>query len=258
MGVAGVMKEVKLSSVPNATLGCLPQWQMMKQDTFPLLLILLPSLSHPQWHLELTKGTGFRSAFAHLPQYTLFAPQTFSIHIVFNFSWDDYNTQEKLKTNMHEPLLQASSSPLPPLRMSRCKIQAQRLSIAGSRLRASELKQRFFVHTQQDVILCPGLMVQPCLHTSLPINNHVTYKCAAGVARGSRSILPLLPPPVLRRTIHLQNRSKLRDKQMDEVRRIVHPQLKPFNFQIIIQKTYYPMDNPSQTYNPWEHQWLCS
>ena len=69
--------------------------------------------------------------------------------------------------------------------MSRCKIQAQRLSIAGSRLRASELKQRFFVHTQQDAILCPGLMVQPCLHTSLPINNHVTYNCAAGVARGS-------------------------------------------------------------------------
>ena len=45
---------------------------------------------------------------------------------------------------MPEPLLQASSSPLPPLRMSRCKIQAQRLSIAGSWLRASELKQRFF------------------------------------------------------------------------------------------------------------------
>ena len=124
MGVAGVMKEVKLSSVPNATLGCLPQLQMMKQDTFLLLLILLPSLSHPQWQLELTNGTGFRSAFAHLPQYTLFAPQTFSIHIVFNFSWDDYNTQEKLKTNMHEPLLQASSSPLPPLRMSRCKISS--------------------------------------------------------------------------------------------------------------------------------------
>ena len=140
---------------------------------------------------------------------------------------------------MHEPLLQASSSPLPPLRMSRCKIQAQRLSIAGSRLRASELKQRFFVHTQQDVILCPGLMVQPCLNTSPPINNHATYNCAAGVARGSRSILPLPPSPVLRRIIDLQNLSKLRDKQMDEVRRTVHPKLKPFNFQIIIQKTYY-------------------
>ena len=89
---------------------------------------------------------------------------------------------------MSKPLLQASSSPLPPLRMSRCKIQAQRLSIAGSRMRASELKQRFFVHTQQDVILCPGLMVQPFLNTSLPIKNHVTYNCAAGGARGSRSI----------------------------------------------------------------------
>ena len=45
---------------------------------------------------------------------------------------------------MHEPRLQASSSPLPRLTMNRCKIQAQRLSIAGSWLRASELKQRFF------------------------------------------------------------------------------------------------------------------
>ena len=121
---------------------------------------------------------------------------------------------------MPEPLLQASSSPLPPLRMSRCKIQAQRLSIAGSRMRASELKQRFFVHTQQDVILCPGLMVQPCLNTSLPINNHVTYSCAAGVAHGSRSILPSPPSPVLRRIIDLQNLSSLTDKQLDKVRRI--------------------------------------
>ena len=88
-------------------------------------------------------------------------------------------------------------------------------------------------------------MVQPCLHTSLPINNHVTYNCAsqqllaAGVALGSSSILPLPSSPLLRRIIHLQNLSKLRDKQMDEVRRTVHPKLKLFNFQIIIQKTYY-------------------
>ena len=168
---------------------------------------------------------------------------------------------------MPEPLLQASSSPLPPLRMSRCKIQAQRLSIAGSRLRASELKQRFFVHTQQDVILCPGLMVQPwvqpCLNPRLPINNHVTYNCAAGVAHGSCSMLPLPPSPVLRRIIHLQNRSKLTDKHMDKVRRIVHPKLKPFNFQLLVQKTYYlkrriiymtriipALDTPSHTYSP--------
>ena len=87
-------------------------------------------------------------------------------------------------------------------------------------------------NTQHDVILCPGLMVQPCLNTSLPINNHVTYNCAARVARGSRSILPLPPSPVLRWIIHLQNRSKLTDKHMDKVRRIVHPKLKPFNFQL--------------------------
>ena len=132
---------------------------------------------------------------------------------------------------MPEPLLQASSSPLPPLRMTRCKIQVRHLSIAGSRMRASELKQRFFVLTQQDF----RLMVQLFLNTSLPINNHVTYNCAAGVARGSRSILSLPPPPVLRWIIHLQNRSKLTNKHMGKVTRIVHPKLKPFNFQLLIQ-----------------------
>ena len=142
------------------------------------------------------------------------------------------------------------------------KIQAQRLSIADSRLRASELKQRFFVLTQQDVILCPGLMVQLFLNTSLSINNHVSYNCAAGIARGSRSILSLPPSPVLRWIIHLQNQSKLTNKHMDKVRQIVHPKLKPCNFQLLIRKTYYlkktyhlydanyPLDNPSQTENP--------
>ena len=33
-------------------------------------------------------------------------------------------------------------------------------------------------------------------------------------------------------TIHLQNPSKLTEKQMDKVRRIVHPKLRPFHFQI--------------------------
>ena len=101
-------------------------------------------------------------------------------------------------------------------------------------------------------------MVQLLLNTSLPINNHVTYNCAAGVARGSRSILSLPLPPVLRWIIHLQNRSKLTNKHMGKVTRIVYPKLKPFNFQLLIQKTYYlkktyylydanyPMDNPSQ------------
>ena len=40
---------------------------------------------------------------------------------------------------------------------------------------------------------------------------------------------------------------------MDKVRRIVHPKLKPFHFQIKRYYLYdanYPMDNPSQTYNP--------
>ena len=50
-----------------------------------------------------------------------------------------------------------------------------------------------------------------------------------------------------RRIIHVQNLSKLTEKQMDKVRRIVHLKLRPFHFQI---KTYYLSDNPSQTDNP--------
>ena len=135
---------------------------------------------------------------------------------------------------MPEPLLQASSSPLPPLKMSRCKIQAQRLSIAGSRLKASELKQGFYAHPEG----CHSLSridVPTVLNPRLPINNHVTYNCAAGVARGSCSILPLPLLTVLRRIIHFKKRSKLTDKHMDKVRRVVHPKLKPFNFQLLIQ-----------------------
>ena len=53
----------------------------------------------------------------------------------------------------------------------------------------------FFVLTQQDVIPCPGLIVQPFLDPSVPINNHVTYNCAVREARGSRSTLyPPFPP----------------------------------------------------------------
>ena len=88
--------------------------------------------------------------------------------------------------------------------MESVRVQAQRVSIAGSWLRASELKRRFFVHTQQDVIAFPGLMVQ---NMSLPIKNHVSYNCATGVAHGSCSILHLPHLTVLRPIIHLQNRS---------------------------------------------------
>ena len=51
----------------------------------------------------------------------------------------------------------------------------------------------------------------------------------------------------VRRIIHLQNPSKLTEKQMDEVRRIVHPKLRPFHFQI---KTYYLSDANYTTDNP--------
>ena len=39
--------------------------------------------------------------------------------------------------------------------------------------------------------------------------------------------------------IHLQNPSKLTEKQVDKVRQIVHPKLRPFHVQI---KTYYLAD----------------
>ena len=96
-------------------------------------------------------------------------------------------------------------------------------------------------------------MAQPCSNPSLPINNHVPGNWVVRVASGSRSILPLPLLPVLRWIIHLQNRSKLTDKQLDKVRRIVHPKLKPSHFQIktyYLFDAYYPMDNPSQTYSP--------
>ena len=58
----------------------------------------------------------------------------------------------------------------------------------------------------------------------------------------------------LRRIIHLQNPSKLTEKQMDKVRRIVHAKLRPFHFQITtyywLSDANYPTDNSSQTDNP--------
>ena len=52
--------------------------------------------SHPQWQLDLTNEMRLYSPFSHIPQYTLFAPETFCLRIVFNFFWGDCNTQEKL------------------------------------------------------------------------------------------------------------------------------------------------------------------
>ena len=51
----------------------------------------------------------------------------------------------------------------------------------------------------------------------------------------------------LERDNHLQNPSKLSGKQMDKVRRIVHPKLRPFHFQI---KTFYLSDVNYSTDKP--------
>jgi len=44
-----------------------------------------------------------------------------------------------------------------------------------------------------------------------------------------------------------QSPSKLTEKQMDKVRQIIHPKLRPFHFQI---KTYYMSDENYPTDNP--------
>ena len=97
MGVVRVMKEMKLSY-------CKCHFEFFYHSgkwwrRTPTRPFWCP-FSHPQWQLELTNGTRLYPPFAHLPWYTLFAPQTFCIRIVFNFSWGDYNTQEKLKTKV--------------------------------------------------------------------------------------------------------------------------------------------------------------
>ena len=53
----------------------------------------------------------------------------------------------------------------------------------------------------------------------------------------------------LRRTIHLQNSSKLKGKQMDKVGRIVYTKLRPFHFESL-SDAKSPTDNPSQTESP--------
>ena len=125
---------------------------------------------------------------------------------------------------MPEPLLQSSSSPLQPLRMSRCKIQTQRLRAEAKIFCAHSAGCHSLSRIDGPIVFEP----------ESSINNHVTYNCAARVSHDSRSILPLPPLTVLRPIIHLQNRSKLTDKQMDKDRRIVHPKL-----QLLIQKTNY-------------------
>ena len=76
----------------------------------------------------------------------------------------------------------ASFSPLPRLWMNRCKTQAQRLS------------KDFLCTPSRMSFLVPDWWSNR-LDPSLPINNHVTYNCAAREARGSRSTLypPFLP-----------------------------------------------------------------
>ena len=68
--------------------------------------------------------------------------------------------------------------------------------------------------------------------------------------RGVRLLRYQSPFSHWRRIVHLQNPSKFKEKQMNKVKRVVHPKLRPFHFYI---KMYYLSDanyNPSKTDNP--------
>ena len=68
--------------------------------------------------------------------------------------------------------------------------------------------------------------------------------------RGVRPLRYQWPFSHWRRIVHLQDPSKFKEKQMNKVKRVVHPKLRPFHFYI---KMYYLSDanyNPSKTDNP--------
>ena len=75
----------------------LPQWQMMKKDTHPSLLI---SFFTPTMTARPHKRDEALSSICTSPIIHLVCPQTFCIRIVSNFSWGDWNIQQKLKTKV--------------------------------------------------------------------------------------------------------------------------------------------------------------
>ena len=97
MGVVRVMKEMKLSCCKCHFEFFLPRWQTMKKDTHPSLLI---SFFTPTMTARPYKRDEAQSFICTSPIIHLVCPQTFCIRIVFNFSWGDHNTQEKLKTKV--------------------------------------------------------------------------------------------------------------------------------------------------------------
>ena len=62
---------------------------------------------------------------------------------------------------------------------------------------------------------------------------HLVYSMGVYIIMAFFTLETDYPPET---EIHLQNPSKLTEKLIDKVRRIVHPKLRPFHFQI---KTYY-------------------
>ena len=100
MGVARVMKEMNLS-------------RFKRHFDFFFTTVANDKAGHPPVPFDITSFS-FTSAMTDRPQKQdwvpfaictspiihLVCPQTFCIRIEFNFSWDDYNTQEKLKANV--------------------------------------------------------------------------------------------------------------------------------------------------------------
>lgn len=106
-----------------------------------------------------------------------------------------------------------------------------------------------------------GMVLQTEYNFNKPfLKTGVAYETGSGLEnreahpqqefRGVRPLRYQSPFSHWRRIVHLQNPSKFKEKQMNKVKRVVHPKLRPFHFYI---KMYYLSDanyNPSKTDNP--------
>ena len=114
MGVAGVMKEVKLwcskchfrffTTVANDEPGHLPTTFDITPFSFtPTMTARLHKRDWVPFAISTSPVIHNTPCLPHTPHPPP-PPKAFSIRIVFNFSWEDYNTQEKLKTKVMQNL----------------------------------------------------------------------------------------------------------------------------------------------------------
>ena len=93
MGVLRLMKEMKLSCCKCHFEFFLPQWQMMKKDTYPSLFI---SFFTPTMTATTHKRDEFLSSICTSPLIHLACPPNILYTHCLQFFLGDYNTQEKL------------------------------------------------------------------------------------------------------------------------------------------------------------------